>query len=83
MKGFWAGWILISHLMIQFIVFFGFGAIVAEGFDSTLTGFIAAILLYITGLMKFIVIPLAFVFVGVPNILFEKLGWITEEDLNF
>ena len=76
------GWMIISHFIIQIVAFFGFGVIVAEAVDSTLVGFIAAILLYITGLIKLIIVPLAFVFVGIPNIIFSQLGWITEADLS-
>jgi hypothetical protein len=82
MKGVWMGWIIISHLIIQIVAFFGFGVVVAEAVDSTLVGLIAAILLYITGLINFIIAPLAFVFVGIPNIIFAQFGWITEEDLS-
>ena len=69
------------HVVIQITAFLAVGVLVAEWLDSTIIGLIAAAIAYATRLLMILVVPLAFVFVGLPNLLFVKLGWMTEADL--
>lgn len=81
MKKIWMGYMVAMHVVIQITAFLAVGVIVGEWLDSTIIGLIAAIIAYATRLLMILVVPLAFVFVGLPNLLFAKLGWITEADL--
>ena len=81
LKKFWMGFTIFWHIAVEILLFVLIGVVVAEYFDSTLIGTIAAFIAVGTRLTMLIKIPVMFITIGLPNLLFVKLGWIQEEDL--
>ncbi|KZX57986.1 hypothetical protein A3709_20460 [Halioglobus sp. HI00S01] len=80
-KKFWMGFAVIWHIAVEVLLFILIGDFVADYFDSTAIGLIAAFIAVSTRLTMLIKVPIMFVTIGIPNLLFMQLGWIEEEDL--
>ena len=82
MKQAWIVYMVLMNYLIQIVVFFGVGVLVAEWLDSTWLGLGAAVLAYVTRLMAIPVLLVNAPLIMLPNLLFLKLGWLNEEDLS-
>jgi hypothetical protein len=81
-KKIWLGFGIFWHFAVEILLFVLIGAVAAEYFDSTLIGTIIAFVALGTRLILVFKIPIMFVTLGLPNILFCKLGWLQMEDLS-
>lgn len=83
-KGIWGIWMWLTHIAVELFVILMVCSLLIELTDSVIFGALAAIAVWATPLsiVTFpFVVALKFLFVGIPNIIFMKFGWITEEDL--